>query len=308
MTTCATNGLSLIFPSLNLFLIGFLFFNSSEIFAEGTETTHITENYSSNYGKDTSHTDAVLEEEFEMECLWLACDQTIALATRQEIPASKAPGIVTVITAEEIKNLGYRTFVEILRTVPGFELLKAGGGVGTVFPAVRGLVGLEKVRLMLNGHFVNSPLDGDAFTYFDDFPVENIKRIEIVRGPGSAVYGENAFSAVINIITFDAKDINGVKVSGGYGSFDTEEGNIVFGKTCGKVDISGMVRYRHTDGFDGIIESDIVTRIDNALVPLGFPPASQAPGRVRNWRQEYDLNLKVAYKGFYIEGLYINKK
>lgn len=65
---------------------------------------------------------------------------------------------------------------------------------------------------MLNGHLVNHPRIGEAFTTFDDFPVENIKRIEIIRGPGSAMYGENAFLAVINIITFDAKDINGVKM------------------------------------------------------------------------------------------------
>ena len=80
----------------------------------------------------------------------------------------------------------------------------------------------------------------------------------------------------------DAKDIDGIKVSGGYGSFDTEEGNIVFGKTYGKVDISGMLRYRHTDGFDGIVESDIVTQIDTALASLGFPPSSQAQGRVED--------------------------
>lgn len=171
--------------------------------------------------------------------------------------------------------------MEILRTVPGFEILKKGD-LGEVFPAVRGFAGSEKVRVMLNGHLVNSPRTGSAFQQFDDFPVENIERIEIIRGPCSAVYGENDFLAVINIITFDAKDIDGIKVSGGYGSFDTEEGNIVFGKTYGKVDISGMLRYRHTDGFDGIVESDIVTQIDTALASLGFPPSSQAQGRVED--------------------------
>ena len=96
-----------------------------------------------------------------------------------------------MITAEEIKNLGYRTFVEILRTVPGFEVLK-DGSFGTVRPSVRGLASSStgnKIRLMLNGHFVNNPLNGGAFDEFDDFPVESIKRIEIIRGPGSAMYG-----------------------------------------------------------------------------------------------------------------------
>ncbi|MDQ1271968.1 MAG: hypothetical protein QG591_598, partial [Planctomycetota bacterium] len=206
----------------------------------------------------------------------------------------------------EIKNLGYRTFVEILRTVPGFEILKTGA-LGDTIPAVRGIAGDNKVRVMLNGHLVNNPLRGGAFVTFDDFPVEGIKRIEIIRGPGSATYGENAFMGVINIITKDARDIDGVKVSSGYGSFDTYDENIIFGETYGSVGISGMVHYRQTDGFDGIVERDSQTIVDNSLSSLGFPNVSQAPGKVQDGRQEYDLNLKVTYKNFYVEGLYINK-
>ena len=58
-------------------------------------------------------------------------------------------------------------------------------------------------------------------------------------------------------------------------------------------------RYRQTSGFDGIVESDNQTRIDNVLSPFGFPAASQAPGGVDDWRQEYDLNLKTVYKDFF---------
>ena len=237
---------------------------------------------------------------------WLQAESApdVSISTRHQTPIDKAPGIVTVITVEEIKNAGYRNFVEILRSVPGFELLKDGSN-GTEICAMRGIQSSNKVRLMLNGHMVNNPFKGNPFSHFDDFPVDNIKRVEIIRGPGSALYGENAFTAVINIITFDAKDIDGVRVSGGYGSFDTEDGSIVFGKTYGKVEISGMVRYKHSDGFDGTIESDIVTQIDKGVAPLS--PASQSPGAVQDWRQEYDMNLKTVYKDFYMEGLYINK-
>ena len=121
------------------------------------------------------------------------------------------------------------------------------------------------------------------------------------------MYDENAFTAVINIITKDAKDIDGVKGSSGYGSFDTYEENVVFGKAYGKVDISGMLHYRQTSGFDGIVESDRQTILDNTLSSFGYPAVSQAPGSVHDGRQEYDMNLKVAYKDFYFEGLYINK-
>jgi len=287
-------------------LQSFFNLNSSTILAQGTETTHLTQTSSSNDGNNPSFDSSTLAEEFLTEAIWFGSVEEVTIATRHETKISKAPGIVTVITAEEIKNLGYRTFVEILRTVPGFEILK-DASFGTVFPAVRGLTSSLRIRVMLNGHHVNNPLSGGAFDVFDDFPVENIKKIEIVRGPASAIYGENALLAVINIITFDAKDIDGVKVSSGYGSFDTEEGNLTFGETYGKVNISGMVHYRHTEGFDGFVESDNQTIIDNALSPFGFAAASQAPGRTDDWRQEYDLNLKATYKDVYFEGLYINK-
>ena len=295
----------LLFLSLIILLIVIIPFVSSTIFAEDTDTSHLTET-SSRDDENQPYRTSAIKEEFLTETLWFGFDEEVTIATRHETQISKAPSIVTVITAEEIKNLGYRTFVEILRIVPGFEILKSGDN-GVVVPAVRGITSSAKVRLMLNGHFVNSPFTGSAFGRFDDFPVENIKKIEIIRGPGSAMYGENAFTAVINIITKDAKDIDGVKVSSGYGSFDTYEENVVFGKTYGKVDISGMLHYRPTSGFDGIVESDRQTILDNNLSSFGYPAVSQAPGIVHDGRQEYDMNLKVAYKEFYFEGLYINK-
>lgn len=258
--------------------------------------------------EELSGTTEKKKESIQEELRWLQAEAEpeVSIATRHEIPISKAPSVVSVIIAEEIKNLGYRTFVEILRTVPGFEILKTGS-LGDTIPAVRGFSSDNKVRVMLNGHLVNNPLRGGAFVNFDDFPVENIKRLEIIRGPGSAMYGENAFLAVINIITKDAKDIDGVMVSSGYGSFNTYDENIVFGKKYGDVEISGMVRYRQTTGFDGIVESDSQTIVDNMLKSQNFQAASEAPGAVEDWRQEYDMNLKVTYKDFYIEGLYINK-
>src|SRR3989339_980097 len=270
----------LLFLSLLILLIVIIPFVSSTIFAEDTDTSHLTET-SSRDDENQPYRTSTITEEFLTEAIWFGSVEEVTIATRHETKISKAPGIVTVITAEEIKNLGYRTFVEILRTIPGFEILKSGD-TGVVVPAVRGITSSNKVRLILNGHFVNSPFTGSAFGRFDDFPVENIKKIEIIRGPGSAMYGENAFTAVINIITKDAKDIDGVKVSSGYGSFDTYDENIVFGKKYDNVEISGMARYRQTSGFDGVVESDSQTIVDNSLSSLGYPSVSQAPGKVHD--------------------------
>ncbi len=276
---------------------------TSEAIAAGTETAHEAE-ISHAHEEGMPCTGECLAKAQSTEAAWLGGNDEVSIATRHETSIGKAPSIITVITGEEIKNMGYRTLIEILRTIPGFELLMKGEN-GNTMPAIRGLEGTARTRVMLNGHFIGNyfAYKGGAFVIVENFPVESIKKIEVLRGPGSAVYGENAFLSVINIITKDAKDINGVKVSSGYGSFDAKEGNIVFGETYGKVDISGMVSYKETDGFDGIIEKDYQTILDNAIGST----ASQAPGKVEDWRREYDLNLKAAYKDVYLQGLYMNK-
>ena len=279
---------------ISLLILNMVFFNTVPVYSG--EVSISSEN--------TQGTDAI--QEIRNEIRWLQAEALVSISTRHETPTNKAPSIITVITAEEIRNSGYRTLVEILRMIPGFALLN-NPDRGGVFPSVRGLDGSNKVRMMLNGHLVNDPLRGQPFHFFDDFPVEKIKRLEIIRGPGSAMYGENAFLAVINIITKNANDIDGIRVSGGYGRFDTYEGNILFGKRLKDFDVSGMYRYRETNGFHGVIDRDNQTNIDELLAPIGFPAVSQAPGKIRDWRRQYDVNLRMEYKDFYIEGLYLNK-
>jgi len=312
VTKYAKNGLLISSLCLNLFLPCFLSFHSSEIFAEGPDTSSTSisieemarpaEDMSSRKEKHTDDMETALVEEFATEAIWFGFGEEVTIATRHETSVGKAPSIVTVITGEEIKHLGYRTLIEVLRTVPGFEIRKEPG-TGVVEPIVRGVEGANKVKVMLNGHTVNTTTTGSAFGRFDDFPVENIKKIEIIRGPGSAMYGENAFLAVINIITLDAGDIDGVRVSTGFGSFDTYEENVVFGKALGKVGISGMAHYRQTSGFDGIVEKDAQSGLDQIF----GSSASLAPGKVHDGRQEFALNMKVTYEDLWFQGWYSNK-
>ncbi len=301
------------YPRLFFMLLAILaWYIPSTILAEGTETTRLSDTTPVNDNaslKDATarqKADTALAREIAMQTIWFGSGEEISIATRHSTPISKSPGIVTVITDEEIKNLGFRTFAELLRTVPGFEILKIGD-YGNTYPLVRGIAGSAKIRVMIDGHFVNSPLIGGAFAHFDDFPLEGVKRIEIIRGPGSALYGENAFSAVINIITKGAKDVNGVHVSSGYGSFDTYDENVVFGDAHGPVEVSGMAHYRQTNGYNGTVKSDSQSIIDKAVAPYKIPAASVAPGRVEDWRQEYDLDLKMVYKDVYVHGFYLNK-
>ena len=137
----------------------FLSLNLSHIFAEGTVTTPLEDTSFNTDSKKDLNMDTAVADGISTEAIWFGFDKEVTIATRHETRISKAPSIVTVITDEEIKNLGYRTFAEILRMVPGFEILKKAD-FGDVVPAVRGLESANKVRVMLDGHFINNPLRG----------------------------------------------------------------------------------------------------------------------------------------------------
>lgn len=124
--------------------------DSSITFAKDTETSQISE-VNSHTTENISFIDTAMAEGLETEAIWFGYTKEVTIATRHETPINKAPSIVTAITGKEIKNLGYRTFIEILRTIPGFEIRKEPG-TGVVEPIVRGIEGANKVKVMLNGH------------------------------------------------------------------------------------------------------------------------------------------------------------
>jgi outer membrane receptor for ferrienterochelin and colicin len=135
----------------------------------------------------------------------------VTVASQRAMSLRESPGIVSVITDEDIARMGARDLMDILHTVPGFQFgtdIQAAMGV-----AVRGVWAHEgKALIIIDGHEMNE-LIFQTYPFGNEFPVETIKRIEIIRGPGSAVYGGNAEVAVIKITTFSGEDLQGVKVN-----------------------------------------------------------------------------------------------
>jgi outer membrane receptor for ferrienterochelin and colicins len=232
------------------------------------------------------------------EIKWLQAESMITIATRHKTPINKAPGIVTVITSKQIKQMGFRTLIEVLKIVPGFYVSMDETGEREV--AVRGVLddATQKVKVLIDGHSVNNPWSGGAMWSFHDLVVENAKRIEIIRGPGSALHGQNAFLAVVNIITKDTEDIDGLQVTTSGGSFDTQNYNLLFGREYGDLKISGFFDYFDTEGFSKKIEQDI-------LFPASF---SMSPGRSQNEKEKTDLNLKLSYNNLELKGKYMHKR
>lgn len=144
----------------------------------------------------------------------------ISVASKKPLNVRESPSIISLVTAEEIKASGARDLIDVLRLVPGIDFgVDVEGVVGL---GVRGNWAHEgKVLLLMDGQEMNEILF--ATTQFGNhFPIDQIKKIEIIRGPGSAIYGGFAEYGVINIITKQGEDINGVSVSGVYGQGETD--------------------------------------------------------------------------------------
>ncbi|TAN67866.1 MAG: TonB-dependent receptor, partial [Methylobacter sp.] len=155
----------------------------------------------------------------EQELAYLAAERQV-VTTASKIPehVDKTIASTTVITQDDIAHIGARNLLDVLRLVPGIGITQTNLGIRRI--EVRGVSTQlsEKVQMLLNGHPLDHNLQNAGSTWvYDDLPVDTIKRVEVVRGPGSALYGANSFLAVINIITQNAKDLNGLHTSAGWG-------------------------------------------------------------------------------------------
>lgn len=260
--------------------------------------------FSSVFAQSINNAESVVntpEISFDDELAWLREENYINIATKSRVEVSKAPSIVTVITAQEIENMGARKLTDVLRIIPGFDVFKSAF-LGVERFGTRGLIiSTEKVKVLVDGHTLNWPSSGSPSTFFDDLELMNVKRIEVIRGPGSALYGANAFLAVIDIITKDVDDIDAIEVRTGFGSYDTQDYNILYGKNHFGVDVVGYANFYNTNGYNGKLDDDSLTN-----QPF-FNRFSLAPGRVDDSRNKLSLNLKLTYEELEFKAKYMNK-
>ncbi len=153
-------------------------------------------------------------------------------ASKFEQKTTEAPSSISLVSADEIKKYGYRTLGDVLQSVQGFHV---SYDRNYAFLGTRGInLGdfNSRVLVLVNGHRVNNNLTDGAFidsAFILD--VDLIDRVEVIRGPGSVLYGNNAFLGVINIVTRTGKQLNGGEISGEYAEFDTYKGRLTFGKS-----------------------------------------------------------------------------
>jgi len=155
------------------------------------------------------------EPDFESMSVADLLNFQVTVASKREATTRESPGIVTVITREEIVSSGARELIDVLRLVPGFSFgVDVQGVVGV---GMRGMWGHEgKILLLIDGLEMNENAYS-TLQFGNHYPIEHIQRVEIIRGPGSAIYGGYAELAVINIITRSASDLEGVQTTATWG-------------------------------------------------------------------------------------------
>lgn len=224
----------------------------------------------------------------------------VSLATGTAKPLKLAPAVASVITHSDIERMGTTSLEETLAGVPGLH-------VGAMFPYLRPHYSIRGVHSRLNPQ-VLFLVDGQPVTFSYNgpknpvfsMPISMVERVEVIRGPGSALYGADAFAGVINIITLKRARITTLESGVGYGSFDRRDAWLRHGSTLAGWDTTFHLEYRHSDGDDErIIQRDLQNVLDSRLnAPRGLPAASLAPGPAQTRLTYYDAACSLSKGGF----------
>jgi len=226
-------------------------------------------------------------------------------ASKYEQKVTEAPSSVSIITSSDIKKYGYRTLADILRNVRSFYITYDRN---YSYVGVRGFGRPgdynSRILLLVDGHRTNDNIYDQAFVGTEGLvDVDVIDRVEVIRGPGSSLYGSNAFFAVINVITKRGRDVKGAEVSGEAGSFKTYKGRLTSGD-------------RYQNGLEAIISGTGYDSKGDKLYFSEFDPANPAADpRAANGgvtdHTDYDKAQnyfsKISLQDFTFEGAYSSR-
>jgi len=263
----------------------------------------------------------------------------VTSASKEPEQVWRTPAAIYVITQEDIRRSGASSIPEILRLAPGLEVARADSDHWAV--GVRGFGGQfsKSLLVLIDGRSVYSPLFAGVYWQVEDTLLEDIERIEVIRGPGGTIWGANAVNGVINIITKNTKDTHGTLVSMSGGNVDQGIGQVRVGGTNGKgLDYrlygKGFLRGPefHPDGsnFDYwktgqlgfrtdwnlnardafTLQGDMYRGLDGERVAISFytPPSRQvfngphdvAGGNILGrWRRQFSKDSDIQIQGYY---------
>ncbi|HVN67420.1 MAG TPA: TonB-dependent receptor, partial [Candidatus Sulfotelmatobacter sp.] len=209
----------------------------------------------------------------------------VITAARHEQPFADSPSTISVITAEDIKLSGATNLEELFRSLPGMDVFIATASNTNVSARGQNFLMPHNILTMIDGYSVYEDFLGT--TLWETLPVtlDEIKQIEIIKGPGSALYGANAFAGVINIITKSPDEIKKTTLSGAAGEQGTRLASFLTARNEAKWG------YKFSLGYDGA----------NAW----SNPAQEAKGVVRTnftWRSKLDEDREISFSSSLSQG------
>lgn len=172
----------------------------------------------------------------------------VTSVSRKSEKANEAAAAITVVTQEDIKRSGANTIPEVLRIVPGVQVAQVDSNKWIVtsrgFPSSSQFS--NKMLVLIDGRSIYSPIFSGVIWDEQMTPMEDIERIEVIRGPGSSMWGANAVNGIINIMTKSAQDTQGTLISSGFGSFEKTNQYLRHGDKLGE-DFAYRVYGQHYD-------------------------------------------------------------
>ena len=209
----------------------------------------------------------------------------ITTASRSAESASTAPGTVVAIPRALIRERGYRNLSDVLRDLPGVDLHQASASTSYNNVSIRGVFSNSKFVIMQNGIRISSPT-GEDIPIADNFPLYNVKQIEVIYGPASALYGADAFTGVINIITYTNPEESEDHVALSFG-----ENSYIYGNALSSFEISDesslVLGFHSHESDNGDLGSDypevyfplndLVTLGGNLIVPAANRQGPEFP-------------------------------
>lgn len=200
--------------------------------------------------------DMKLEDLARQDVVVPAMSQVVETVDRQVSTVGRTPAAVFVITQEMIQRSGARYIPEVLRMAPGVSVAKINSSTWAI--TIRGFQNrfANKLLVQIDGRIVYSPLMfGGVYWDVQDLPLQDVERIEVIRGPGTTAWGSNAVNGVINIITKKSSDTQGALIQSGGGNQEQDFNTVRYGAQSG--DLSWRVFGKQFDRNKGWSPNDI---------------------------------------------------
>ncbi|UII30474.1 TonB-dependent receptor [Fulvivirga ulvae] len=217
----------------------------------------------------------------------------VVSASQSKQKATDAPATIHVITEEQIMERGYFNLEELLEDIPEIEIQKKSVAEYSNYISVRGIAGNEKFLILLDGIRINS-MAGTPHVVGANYSLANARRVEIILGPASALYGVDAFSGIINIITKTGDEMGYSKLRASYGNFGTTDNalSLGYGNEDFSFNLTGSYYYSDEPFFPDYYEDEyawytnqysengnmrLAPFLPDVIVPTGTPREYETP-------------------------------